>query len=140
MLVPAGFIDGVEEETPLQDLYECKPLARRVRKDTEGEDSEETDEDPVDPPLSSRRRSAGSQPTLHPAEREALCPDLALPIAESLPATLIRYDGDQALIHIPGGEGRSLIPARIDRLTNGAWLSLPDEQDGEQDPVQGPTQ
>ena len=68
----------------------------------------------------------GNRPALTPAQSRALCPVAIQTVAAAMPATLLTYAGDQALISGAGLDGQLLVTQAFDALANGTWLTLPD--------------
>ncbi len=135
--IPAALIVGIDESTTLGELYECKPKAERAAsfggwgagRRSSGGRPQRRQEDGTRPTGNNanedmlRSRQIGSQPGLRPREILVLCPKIQISTAKALPVSLVQYDGSHALITGSELDGLELIPTRIDRLTNGAWLT-----------------
>ena len=69
-------------------------------------------------------------PNLSVDQQRALCPLSTQTVAQAIPATLLAYVGDQALLvqgdGAPALEGQIAITQAFDALANETWITLPE--------------
>lgn len=136
LTLPDFLIDQVEEAQTLDDLYECKAfrlageegqIAGQRRGPNGGGRPDGAERPNFD-------GSTSNRPTLNRQQRQALCPASTQVVAKAVPAQLITYVGDLALIRPVDGyalENEIAVTQAFDRLANGTWLILPEGEDAQ---------
>ena len=146
------WLEDEDDSTVFADLYECKashlvgenprgagrggrPGGRGGNRGDERPGTVTTGEELAgDGPRGARGGETGratptNRPALNRDQSRNLCPLSSQTVAKAMPATLLSYAGDQALITGEGLEGQTAIIQAFDALANGTWLTLGDAQE-----------